>query len=74
MGTYCGRVSFPLMTQERAINQYWEPAEDARQEALAAALEEAPPPFNLPPLPKSRRAEIRVPASINGRDLSRGQP
>jgi hypothetical protein len=62
------------MTQERAINRYEEPGEDARQEALAAALEEAAPPFNLPPLPKSRRAEIRVPASINGRDLSQGQP
>lgn len=39
---------------------------------LASALEKAAPPFHLPPLPKSRRTEIRVPASISGGDLSKG--
>ena len=48
--------------------------DDARQVPLAEVIEEGTPPFNLPPLPKSRRAEIRVPASINGRDLSQGRP
>lgn len=48
--------------------------EEIRNAQLAEAVEEAVPPFNLPPLPKTRRAEIRVPASINGRDLSQGQP
>ena len=38
-----------------------------------SAIEAAAPPFNLPPLPKTRRAEVRLPASINGRDLSAGK-
>jgi hypothetical protein len=50
------------------------PQDDVRQAPIAGAMEEAVPPFHLPPLPRSRRAEIRVPASINGRDLSQGQP
>lgn len=63
------------MTQHRDPEEQRSHTEDeARQVPLAEALEEAAPPFNLPPLPKSRRAEIRVPASINGRDLSHGQP
>lgn len=63
------------MTQNRDPKEYRPETEDeARQVPLAEAVEEAVPPFNLPPLPKSRRAEIRVPASINGRDLSQGQP
>ncbi len=63
------------MTQNRDPKEYCpETVDEARQVPLAAAMEEAAPPFNLPPLPKSRRAEIRVPASINGRDLSQGQP
>lgn len=55
-------------------NQSRSPLDEVRQAPFAEAMEEAVPPFNLPPLPKSRRAEIRVPASINGRDLSQGQP
>lgn len=63
------------MTQHRDLEEQLSHTEDeARQAPLVEALEEAAPPFNLPPLPKSRRAEIRVPAPINGRDLSHGQP
>lgn len=63
------------MTQSRDPEDYVRHIEDdARQMPIAEAMEEALPPFHLPPLPKTRRAEIRVPVSINGRDLSQGRP
>lgn len=34
----------------------------------------AAPHYKMPPLTKSRRTEVRVPASVNGRDLSQGEP
>lgn len=74
-GTYAREVGSYDMTQDQKPRSPMpSPPDDRRQEPLAEALEEAAPPFNLPPLPKSRRAEIRVPASINGRDLSKGEP
>lgn len=63
------------MTQKRDPKEHdTHTADEAGQVRLAEAMEEAAPPFNLPPLQTSRPAEIRVPASINGRDLSQGQP
>jgi len=63
------------MTQDRdPENRSRIPRDEVRQAPIAVVMEDAVPPFNLPPLPKSRRAEIRIPASINGRDLSQGQP
>ncbi|MCD2173553.1 hypothetical protein [Rhizobium sp. C4] len=39
-------------------------AEEIRRQVIAWALPEATPAFNLPPLPRSRRTDIRVPASF----------
>lgn len=62
------------MTQKPEIESTLPCEGETLSEPLAQAVEDALPPFNLPPLPKTRRAEIRVPASVNGRDLSQGQP
>ncbi|HWU64419.1 MAG TPA: hypothetical protein VN112_20570 [Ensifer sp.] len=63
------------MTQKTVTNdRNLKPGNANDQAPVGAAIEEASPPFNLPPLPKSRRAEMRVPASVNGRDLSQGRP
>lgn len=63
---------FPPMTQSNPVIHPSERVEEIAKQKLASALKDAAPPFNLPPLAQSRRAEVRVPASIAGSDPSQG--
>jgi hypothetical protein len=68
-----GRLSEIAKEQTMSEAQF-NPSYMPDQPPVSAAIQASQPPFNLPPLPKTRRAEICVPASVNGRDMSQGKP